>query len=68
MRRLDWRISQNGNPYLRMNGKCAVVFPNNLRDDRWRVMIADGDDKEFLPDYYYSAEDAKHAAFDFLNR
>jgi hypothetical protein len=61
----QWKVSQNGNPTVVIDGKRITVFAS---DEGWKYVVADestkGDD-EHEPDFslpYNTAEEAKYEA------
>lgn len=62
-----WRVSQKGNQYIRASGFLAVVFGQGKR---WRFQVKEvetGRSSRWL-DSYPSSQEAKLAAFDFIQR
>ena len=57
-----WRVSRNGNRYLKIDGRNVGVFPDKFHPDKWKWHI----DDDFSRDRFDTAEAAKSALFDAL--
>ena len=62
-----WRISEKGNPYLKVEGYIVGVAPDKFRPEQWRYWIKSPRD-EFIgnSERYESMESAQLALFDQL--
>lgn len=62
----EWRLSSNGNPYLRVEGYNVGVYPDKFRPGKWRWWVGFGNAMSNSPISYPSIEAAKLAVFDAL--
>jgi len=59
----NWRVSQNGNPWIRRDGWSVTIF---RRGNGFKVILSRQGEKLFLPPIFPTADEAKLAAFDAM--
>ena len=63
----EWKLSANGNHWLRIQEHRVVILRDKYRSERWRYLIVDPLDEEHYGGSSYATQDAaKLAAFDEL--
>ncbi len=62
--RRDWRISRNGNEYLRHEGAIITIF---AQQGAWNVSESKNGDVDFGPGGFLSVAHAKNFVFDLIN-
>lgn len=64
VRSRHWRISQNGNPWMRRDGWSVTIF---RRGNGFKAVLSSADKKIFLPQVFATADEAKLAAYDAMH-